>query len=59
MSRIVSLQRKSVFAEITAFSDRYGEFEKLDTEVIGVSTDSVVIILYYALMKWISISYSC
>jgi len=27
--------------EITAFSDRYGEFEKLDTEVIGVSTDSV------------------
>jgi len=27
--------------EITAFSDRYSEFEKLDTEVIGVSTDSV------------------
>uniref|UniRef100_A0A7I4BPR7 Thioredoxin domain-containing protein n=1 Tax=Physcomitrium patens TaxID=3218 RepID=A0A7I4BPR7_PHYPA len=28
--------------EITAFSDRYSEFEKLDTEVIGVSIDSVV-----------------
>jgi peroxiredoxin (alkyl hydroperoxide reductase subunit C) len=27
--------------EITAFSDRYSEFEALDTEVIGVSTDSV------------------
>jgi peroxiredoxin (alkyl hydroperoxide reductase subunit C) len=27
--------------EITAFSDRYSEFEKLDTEVIGVSIDSV------------------
>ncbi|XP_024401217.1 2-Cys peroxiredoxin BAS1, chloroplastic [Physcomitrium patens] len=27
--------------EITAFSDRYSEFEKLSTEVIGVSTDSV------------------
>ncbi|KAI5069238.1 hypothetical protein GOP47_0015539 [Adiantum capillus-veneris] len=27
--------------EITAFSDRYAEFEKLNTEVLGVSTDSV------------------
>lgn len=27
--------------EITAFSDRHGEFEKLNTEVIGVSIDSV------------------
>jgi peroxiredoxin (alkyl hydroperoxide reductase subunit C) len=27
--------------EITAFSDKYSEFEKLNTEVIGVSTDSV------------------
>lgn len=27
--------------EITAFSDKYPEFEKLNTEVIGVSTDSV------------------
>lgn len=27
--------------EITAFSDRYGEFEKINTEVLGVSTDSV------------------
>ncbi|KAL6899176.1 hypothetical protein ACP4OV_005834 [Aristida adscensionis] len=27
--------------EITAFSDRYGEFEKLNTEVLGVSIDSV------------------
>ncbi|KAJ8754730.1 hypothetical protein K2173_012119 [Erythroxylum novogranatense] len=27
--------------EITAFSDRYGEFEKLNTEVLGVSVDSV------------------
>lgn len=29
-------------AEITAFSDRYAEFEKLNTEILGVSTDSVV-----------------
>ncbi|MQM21365.1 hypothetical protein Taro_054405 [Colocasia esculenta] len=28
--------------EITAFSDRYAEFEKLNTEVLGVSVDSVV-----------------
>lgn len=28
--------------EITAFSDRYGDFEKIDTEILGVSTDSVV-----------------
>ncbi|XP_006648704.2 2-Cys peroxiredoxin BAS1, chloroplastic [Oryza brachyantha] len=27
--------------EITAFSDRYEEFEKLDTEILGVSIDSV------------------
>lgn len=27
--------------EIIAFSDRYGEFKELDTEVIGVSTDTV------------------
>ncbi|XVE61413.1 hypothetical protein DITRI_Ditri06bG0037800 [Diplodiscus trichospermus] len=27
--------------EITAFSDRYGEFEKLNTEILGVSIDSV------------------
>ncbi|XP_074584307.1 2-Cys peroxiredoxin BAS1, chloroplastic [Curcuma longa] len=27
--------------EITAFSDRYSEFEKINTEVIGVSVDSV------------------
>ncbi|CAN6926403.1 unnamed protein product [Brassica oleracea] len=27
--------------EITAFSDRYAEFEKLNTEVLGVSVDSV------------------
>jgi peroxiredoxin (alkyl hydroperoxide reductase subunit C) len=27
--------------EITAFSDRHSEFEALDTEIIGVSTDSV------------------
>eukprot|EP00252_Welwitschia_mirabilis_P027086 TRINITY_DN9166_c0_g1_i1.p1 TRINITY_DN9166_c0_g1~~TRINITY_DN9166_c0_g1_i1.p1 ORF type:complete len:284 (+),score=47.17 TRINITY_DN9166_c0_g1_i1:192-1043(+) len=27
--------------EITAFSDRYSEFEKLNTEVLGVSIDSV------------------
>ena len=30
------------FAEITAFSDRYEEFEKLNTEILGVSIDSVV-----------------
>lgn len=28
--------------EITAFSDRYEEFQKLNTEVLGVSIDSVV-----------------
>ncbi|CAN1277601.1 2-Cys peroxiredoxin BAS1-like, chloroplastic, partial [Linum perenne] len=27
--------------EITAFSDRHGEFEKINTEVLGVSVDSV------------------
>lgn len=27
--------------EITAFSDRHAEFEKLDTEILGVSVDSV------------------
>lgn len=27
--------------EITAFSDRYAEFEKLNTEVLGISVDSV------------------
>jgi len=31
-----------MFAEITAFSDRYEEFEKLNTEILGVSIDSVV-----------------
>lgn len=31
-----------LFAEITAFSDRYAEFEALNTEVLGVSVDSVV-----------------
>lgn len=30
------------FTEITAFSDRYSEFEKLNTEILGVSIDSVV-----------------
>nr|CAE01526.2 OJ991214_12.15 [Oryza sativa Japonica Group]CAE03165.3 OSJNBa0033G16.2 [Oryza sativa Japonica Group]CAH67594.1 OSIGBa0092M08.6 [Oryza sativa] len=29
-------------AEITAFSDRYEEFEKINTEVLGVSIDSVI-----------------
>ncbi|CAL9107238.1 unnamed protein product, partial [Musa acuminata var. zebrina] len=28
--------------EITAFSDRYSDFEKLNTEILGVSVDSVV-----------------
>ncbi|MFS7908379.1 putative thioredoxin-dependent peroxiredoxin [Helianthus anomalus] len=27
--------------EITAFSDRYAEFEKINTEILGVSVDSV------------------
>ncbi|KAG6437184.1 hypothetical protein SASPL_102095 [Salvia splendens] len=31
--------------EITAFSDRHGEFEKLNTEILGVSVDSVGIAL--------------
>lgn len=30
------------FAEITAFSDRHEEFEKINTEILGVSVDSVV-----------------
>lgn len=34
--------------EITAFSDRYGEFAALDTEVLGVSVDSE-----YAHLAWI------
>lgn len=33
------------FTEITAFSDRYAEFEKLNTEILGVSIDSVVRVL--------------
>lgn len=28
--------------EITAFSDRHAKFEKLNTEILGVSIDSVV-----------------
>lgn len=32
----------AVYVEITAFSDRYEEFQKLNTEVLGVSVDSVV-----------------
>lgn len=37
-----SLFYSSSFAEITAFSDRHAEFEKLNTEILGVSIDSVV-----------------
>jgi alkyl hydroperoxide reductase subunit AhpC len=44
--------------EITAFSDRYEEFEKLNTEILGVSIDSVVcentidsMICYYQLVQ--------
>lgn len=36
-------------AEITAFSDRHGEFEALNTEILGVSVDSVVSVLIYPL----------
>ena len=35
--------------EITAVSDRYDEFKDLDTEVIGISTDSV-----YAHLAWVN-----
>lgn len=35
--------------EITAFSDRYAEFEDLDAEIIGVSTDTV-----YTHLAWIN-----
>ena len=35
--------------EITAVSDRYDEFQELDTEVIGVSTDSV-----YTHLAWVN-----
>ena len=37
-----SLLSSPSFAEITAFSDRHAEFEKLNTEILGVSIDSVV-----------------
>lgn len=37
-----------LLAEITAFSDRYEEFEKLNTEILGVSIDSVVSSLVYS-----------
>ncbi|RWW19999.1 hypothetical protein GW17_00015912 [Ensete ventricosum] len=36
-----TLNYHSLNAEITAFSDRYSEFEKLNTEILGVSVDSV------------------
>ena len=35
--------------EITAVSDRYGEFQELNTEVIGISTDSI-----YAHLAWVN-----
>ena len=35
--------------EITAMSDRYGEFAELDTEVLGVSTDTV-----YTHLAWVN-----
>lgn len=31
-----------IYAEITAFSDRHAEFDKINTEILGVSVDSVV-----------------
>lgn len=37
----------NLFAEITAFSDRYEEFSKINTEILGVSIDSVVHSLFY------------
>ena len=30
------------YVEITAFSDRHAEFDKINTEILGVSIDSVV-----------------
>jgi len=43
---VLSLLLTSIFLiEITAFSDRYEEFEKLNTEILGVSVDSIVSIL--------------
>jgi len=41
----------SCAAEITAFSDRYEEFSKLNTEVLGVSVDSVVCISCITLLR--------
>lgn len=41
-SKHSSCSRNFFFAEITAFSDRYEEFKTLNTEVLGVSVDSVV-----------------
>ena len=38
----ILINSRLMFAEITAFSDRYEEFEKLNTEILGVSIDSVV-----------------
>lgn len=37
--------------EITAFSDRYEEFQKLNTEILGVSVDSVVSVFSAICMK--------
>ena len=38
--RAVSRGKKKTFTEITAFSDRAAEFEKLNTQILGVSVDS-------------------
>ena len=37
--------------EITAFSDRINEFKELNTEVVGVSTDS-----HFSHLAWINLS---
>ena len=39
---LYSLFTSPSFAEITAFSDRHAEFEQLNTEILGISVDSVV-----------------
>lgn len=48
-----------MLAEITAFSDRYEEFDKVNTEVLGVSIDSVVCynaLLFHDIIAYVSMN---
>lgn len=39
--------------EITAFSDRYSDFGKLNTEILGVSVDSVVKYFFFCILEFL------